>query len=336
MPFIQHNNTMKIALCDAGLKDYDIERELYARAGHEFEVRKCKTAEEVIAFGRDADALCICQHPANAEVIAELKHCRIIARYGAGLDTVDIPAATRAGIVVTNVPHASSDEVAEQAIAMLLACIRKVVDHDRRVRKGEWGIYEKDPVYRMQGKTLGVVGLGNIAQKLVAKLRGFEFRVLAHDPFAKPETAAALGAELVSLDELLESSDYISLHAPLNDDTKHLINAKTLARMKPDAILVNCSRGGLVDTAALTDALRSKRIGGAGIDVHEVEPPPADYPLYDLDNVIVSDHAAWYSEDSIRQIQREAAESVVAVLAGKRPVHLVNPGVYDILSQPAL
>ncbi len=323
---------MKIALCDAGLKDYDIERELYARAGHEFEVRKCKTTEEVIAFGRDADALCICQHPANAEVIAELKHCRIIARYGAGLDTVDIPAATRAGIVVTNVPHASSDEVAEQAIAMLLACIRKVVDHDRRVRKGEWGIYEKDPVYRMQGKTLGVVGLGNIAQKLVAKLRGFEFRVLAHDPFAKPETAASLGAELVSLDELLESSDYISLHAPLNDDTKHLINAKTLARMKPDAILVNCSRGGLVDTAALVDALRNKRIAGAGIDVHEVEPPPADYPLYDLDNVIVSDHAAWYSEDSIRQIQREAAECVVAVLAGNRPHNLVNPAVYDVLN----
>ena len=322
---------MKIALCDAGLKNYQIEEQIYGSLGFQLEVRVCKTAEDVIAFGRDADALCICQHPANAQVIAELKRCKVIARYGAGLDTVDIPAATHAGIVVTNVPHASADEVAEHAIALLFACVRRVVDHDRRVRAGEWGIYEKDPVFRIQGRTLGVIGLGAIAQKLVAKVCGFEFRVLVHDPFAKPETARALGVELVPLDRLLGESDYVTLHAPLNDQTRHLITARALGLMKPTAILVNCSRGGLVDTAALVEALRQRRIAAAGIDVHETEPPPKGYPLYELNNVVVSDHAAWYSEDSVAQIQREAAEGVVAVLAGRRPMNLINPQVYKTL-----
>ncbi|MCL5099348.1 MAG: C-terminal binding protein [Candidatus Omnitrophica bacterium] len=323
---------MKIALCDAGLKNADIEREIYGRFGFELEVRICRTAEDVIAFGREADALCICQHPANARVISELKRCRILARYGAGLDTVDIAAATRAGIVVTNVPHAAVHEVSEHAISLLLACIRRIVNHDRRIRSGEWGIYEKEPVYRIHGKTLGVIGLGAIARKLVAKLRGFELRVLACDPFVKPEVARVLNVELVSLDQLLSESDYVTIHAPLNDQTRHLINAQTIERMKSQAILVNCSRGALVDTAALADALRKRRIAAAGVDVHETEPPPRNYALYELDNVIVSDHAAWYSEDSVAQIQREAAEGVVAVLTGKRPANLVNPEVYEVLA----
>ena len=324
---------MKIALCDAGLKDYAIEEEIYRNLGFEFEVRVCKTAEDVIAFGRDADALCICQHPANEQVIAELPKCKVIARYGAGLDTVNIPAATRAGIVVTNVPQASAHEVAEHAISLLFACARKVVDHDRRVRGGEWAIYEKDPVFRIHGRTLGVVGLGAIAKKLVNKLRGFELKVLAFDPFAKAETATSVGVELVSLEQLLTESDYVTLHAPLTDTTHHMIDRHALVLMKPQAILINCSRGGLVDIPALCEALRHRRIAAAGIDVHEVEPPPSGYPLYELDNVVVSDHAAWYSEDSVAQIQTEAANSVVTVLKGERPINLINPDVYQ---SPAL
>ena len=320
---------MKIALCDAGLKDYAIEEEIYRNLGFHFEVRVCKTAEDVIAFGRDADALCICQHPADAQVIGELQNCKIIARYGAGLDTVDIPAATRAGIVVTNVPQASAHEVAEHAISLLFACARKVVDHDRRVRAGEWAIYEKDPVFRIHGRTLGVVGFGAIAQKLVNKLRGFELRVLAFDPFAKAETAASLGVELVSLEQLLAESDYVTLHAPLTEKTHHMIDSLALNLMKAQAILINCSRGALVDIPALCDALQNRRIAAAGIDVHEVEPPQPGYPLYELNNVVVSDHAAWYSEDSVAQIQTEAAHSVVAVLQGQRPMNLVNPEVYQ-------
>jgi D-3-phosphoglycerate dehydrogenase / 2-oxoglutarate reductase len=324
---------MKIALCDAGLKDYNIERGIYGALGFELEVRACKTADDVINFARNADALCICQQPANSRVITELRNCRIIARYGAGLDTVDIPAATRAGIIVTNVPSSSVHEVAEQSIGLLMACTRKIVDHDRRVRSGEWGIYEKDPVYRMHGRTLGVVGFGAIAKKLVAKRRGFELRVLAYDPLVKPETAAAMDVHLVPLNYLLAESDYVSLHAPLNDQTRHLINSKTLALMKPTAILVNCSRGGLINTAALVDALRARSIAAAGIDVHEIEPTPKNYPLFELDNAVISDHSAWYSEDSVAQIQREAAESVAAVLTGKPPENLINPEVYDVLAK---
>lgn len=320
---------MKIALCDAGMRSTEIEREIYGRLGFELDVRVCKTAEDVIAFGRDADALCICQHPANAHVISELRRCLVIARYGAGLDTVDIPAATQAGIVVTNVPHAAVHEVSEHAIALLLACARKVVDHDRRIRAGEWGIYEKDPIFRIHGRTLGVIGLGAIAQKLVGKLRGFELRVLVHDPFVQIEIAQKYGVELTSLEHLMAESDYVTVHAPLNEQTRHMINARTLSLMKTTAILVNCSRGGLVDTEALATALRERRIAAAGIDVHEAEPPPRDYPLYELDNVVVSDHVAWYSEDSVAQIQREAAECVTAVLTGKRPMNLVNPQVYE-------
>ena len=320
---------MKIALCEAGLKDYAIEEEIYRNLGFDLEVRVCKTAEDVIAFGRDADALCICQHPANEQVIGELQNCKIIARYGAGLDTVDIPAATRAGIVVTNVPQASAHEVAEHAISLLFACARKVVDHDRRVRSGEWAIYEKDPVFRIHGRTLGVVGFGAIAQKLVNKLRGFELRVLAFDPFAEAETAATLGVELVPLEQLLAESDYVTLHAPLTEKTHHIIDSRALSSMKPQSVLINCSRGALVDIPALWEALRDRRIAAAGIDVHEVEPPPPGYPLYELPNVVVSDHAAWYSEDSVAQIQTEAANSVVAVLQGQRPMNLINPDVYQ-------
>ena len=326
---------MKVALCDAGLADYTIEAEIFRRIGAELEVRACKTAADVIAFGKDADALCINQHPAKADVISQLTRCKIIARYGAGVDTVDIPCATQRGIVVTNVPAAAVNEVAEHALALLFACARKVVDHDRRVRAGEFGIYQKDPMLRMHGRTLGVIGVGVIGRRLVAKVRGLEFRVLAVDPALAPSAAREMGVELVDLDRLLKESDYITIHAPLNAQTRHLINAAALARMKPTAILVNCSRGALVDTQALQAALKDRRIAAAGIDVHEQEPPPKGYGLFELDNVIVSDHAAWYSEDSVHQIQREAAECVAAVLTGRRPVNLVNPAVYDVLSQTA-
>ncbi len=194
---------------------------------------------------------------------------------------------------------------------------------DLHLRVGE------PPVYRIHGRTLGLVGLGRIPQALVKKVKGFEFRVLAFDPFITKEAAAALGVTLVDFDTLLNESDFVSVHAPLNDKTKHLINEAALRKMKKTAILVNTARGGVVDTKALYRALKEGWINSAGMDVHEQEPVPKDYVMFALDNVVIADHAGWYSEESIAELQRGAAEAVAAVLTGGWPRCFVNPQVKD-------
>jgi len=297
--------------------------------GGELEVRHCVTEDDVIALARDADGVIVRLQPFTRSVIESLTKCRVVARYGTGVDNIDIPAATEKGIVVANVVGFGINEVAEHAIALLFDCVRKVASHDKRIRAGEWDIGQNDPVYRVQGKTIGFVGFGQIARAAARKLTGFELRVLAYDPFLSEDTAKRLGSELVDLDTLLRESDYVSIHAPLNDETRHIINAEALAKMKPAAILVNTSRGGLVDTQALYRALKEGRINSAGIDVHEAEPVPSDYCLFELDNVVISDHAGWYSEESIGTLQREAAEAIVAVLSGGWPKSVVNPGIRD-------
>ena len=317
----------RVVITDSGYKHYDVERGLVEGIGGELEVRHCITEDDVIALARDADGVIVRLQPFTRRVIGSLTKCRVVARYGTGVDNIDIPAATEKGIVMANVVGFGINEVAEHAIALLFACIRKVVSHDKRIRAGEWDIGQNDPVYRVQGKIIGFVGFGQIAQAAAWKLTGFELRVLAYDPFVSEEMAKRLGAGLVDLDTLLSESDYVSIHAPLNNETRHIINTGALAKMKPTAILVNTSRGGLVDTQALYRALKEGRINSAGIDVHEAEPVPPDYRLFELDNVVISDHAGWYSEESIGTLQREAAEAVVAVLSGGWPKSVVNPEV---------
>jgi D-3-phosphoglycerate dehydrogenase / 2-oxoglutarate reductase len=319
---------MKIAIADASFSDYETERGVADSIGARLDVSQCETEDDVIEFARESDAVIVRPQPITARVIRSLTRCRVIARYGTGYDTVNVAAATENGIVVTNVVDFGVNEVAEHAIALLLAGARRIVAHERLVRAGAWDIAQKDPIHRITGGTLGLVGYGHIARAVQEKLSGFRVRTLAYDPFVPADEVRANGAEPVDLPTLLREADLISLHAPLTDETRHLIDRAALGLVKPTAVLANTARGGLVDTAALIEALDEGRLAAAGLDVHEVEPLPADHPIRSAERAIVLDHAGWYSEESIQALQRGAIEAVAAVLTGWRPASVVNPDVY--------
>ena len=324
-----------VVITDDGYDNYDIEREVLAAVDADLTVKMCETEDDVIALVKEADAdgVIVRLQPFSDKVMAATPKVRACGRYGIGVDNIDCEAATRHGVAVGNVCDYAVNEVSEQALALILSCARKTVSHDKRIRAGDWDIGQKDPIHRIQGATLGVVGLGRIPQELVKKVKGFEFRIIVSDPFIGEEVAKKLGVELVDLDTLLAESDFISVHAPLNDKTHHMINADAIAKMKPTAILVNTARGGVVDTDALYDALKSGRINSAGMDVHEDEPVPKDYKMFELENVIISDHAGWYSQESIAELQRGAAQAVAAVLDGGWPKFLVNPDVKEVYAK---
>ena len=323
----------KVVITDSGYKSYDIEREVLAKVGADVTVKQCAGEDDVIALAKDADGVIVRLQPFTSRVMDALPRCRVVGRYGIGVDNIEIDAATRHGIAVGNVLDYAVNEVAEQALALIFSCARKITSHDKRIRAGEWDIAQKDPVRRIQGRTLGLIGLGRIPQALIAKVKGFEFRILAADPFVTKEAAAKMGVALVDLDTLLKESDFVSVHAPLNDKTRHLINETTLRKMKPTAILVNTARGGVVDTAALHKALKEGWINSAGMDVHEKEPVQKDYAMFELDNVVIADHAGWYSEESMVELQRGAAEAVASTLAGGWPKFLVNPAVKEVAAK---
>lgn len=317
----------RVVVTDLGYPTYKYEEEQLKPVGAELVLTNCRTEDEVAAAIRDADGVIVRLAPCTAKAINATTRCKVIARYGVGVDNVDLAAATAKGICVANVPDYCWDEVSEHALALIFSCARKTVRHDRLVRKGEWDIGSRDPIYRMAGKTLGLLGFGNIARSLARKAQGLRFRILAHDPFVKPEVAQELGATLVDMDTLLRESDYLSVHAPNTPQTRHLVNEAALRKMKRTAILVNTSRGPLVDEAALARALKEGWINSAGLDVYEKEPLPADSPLRQLDNIVLTGHAAWYSEEAGVELQTKAAAEVARVLAGGWPKSLVNPQV---------
>lgn len=318
-----------VVITDHGYPDDRPEREALAETGARIVIAQCRTPEEVLKACREADGVIVRMAPVPRPVIERLRRCKVISRYGIGVDNVDVKAATERGIPVANVPDYCYDEVSEHALALLLACARRVVESDRLVRAGEGPRSESLPVRRIRGSVLGLLALGAIARTLAGKARGLGFsRILAHDPFVKPEQARALGVDLVDLDTLLRESDYLSVHAPLLDSTRHLLGRETLAKMKPGAVLVNTSRGPVVDEAALLDALKAGRLAAAGLDVFEKEPIPADHPLLALPNVVATAHLGWYSLEARTDLQRRAAEAVAKVLLGGRPDHVVNREVY--------
>lgn len=261
----------------------------------------------------------------DAQAIGRLKRCKVISRYGVGYDNVDVEAATRAGIWVANVQHYAKEDVSDHALALLLACARRVTERDRAVRKGEWNTAARLKAYRLAGRTLGLVGYGDIARCLHRKVSGFGLaRVLVSDPYVDAATVRAAGAQLVALDRLLAESDFVSVHAPLAPATRGLIGAAQLAALKPTAILVNTSRGPLIDETAIVEALRGGKLACAGLDVFEQEPLPAGSPLKSLDNVVLTDHVGWYTEESIVELKTGAARNVAEVLAGRPPVYPLN------------
>jgi len=314
-----------VAVTDHVFPDLEQEHEILGAEGHELRFEANATSpEEVAAAVTGADAVLNCYAKMPGDVIRGLSGCRIIARYGIGLDTIDMDAANAMGIVVTNVPDYCIDEVSDHALSLALSLARGVVLLDRRVRSGSWTPTDARPLHRLRGRTFGLVGFGRIARALAVKASAVGFEIVATDPYVPDDAVREAGAEPVGLDELLARADVVSLHVPLTDESHHLIDAAALAAMKDGAILVNTSRGPLVDTDALRDALEAGRLGGAALDVLEHEPPSLDDPLLRRDDVVITPHAGFYSEESLRELQRKAVEQVVAALRGERPRYAVN------------
>jgi D-3-phosphoglycerate dehydrogenase len=305
----------------------------YKKLGAEFIKIPCNTEEDIITATRDADVVVTALQPYNKRVIQNLQKCRLISVIGIGYEGVDVAAATERGILVANVPGYCVDEVSDHAMALLLACNRKILKLDKAVREGRWDSLEKpyirfnimSPLYRLRGQTLGIIGLGRIGRALVPKAKAFGLNILAYDPFVPPSVGSELGVKMVNLEELLRKSDFVSLHAALTPDNRHILGLEQLIMMKPTAYLINTARGGLVDEEALIIALKQGYIAGAALDVTDPEPPNPDSPLLKMDNVIITPHTAFYSELSTQDLIKGIEENIFSVLRGQEPPGLVNP-----------
>jgi D-3-phosphoglycerate dehydrogenase / 2-oxoglutarate reductase len=302
----------------------DVEAGVLAAVGARLVLAETGSESELVALAPEADAILTCFKHVTPAVVKAAPRLRVIGRYGVGVDNIAVETATERGVVVANVPVYCVDEVAEHSIAMLLALARKIVRYDGAVRAGRWEIETGMPIHRLAGSVLGVVGYGHIGRAVAARARGLNMRVLVSDPSESPDVVRADGAEPRSLDELLRESDAVSLHAPLSSETRHMVDARRLATMKPGAFLVNCARGAIIDHDALATALQEGRIGGAALDVFEPERLPVGHALFGLDNVVLTPHVAFYSEESIAELQHEAASNVAAVLSGRQPASTVN------------
>jgi len=316
----------KVVITDYVWESLDVERKTLGELA-ELVPLKTKKPEEFLDAAKDCDALLnTYAGPITADVMSKMPKCRIIARYGIGVDTIDLEAATKAGIIVTNNPSYCIEEVAEHTMALLLACARKIPFYDRMVRSGRWEVPPGKPIYRLVGRTLGLVGFGNIARQVAVRAAAFGMRVLYADPFVK-EGQFDAPAKKTELDSLLSESDFVSLHPPLTPDTRQMMNDRAFSRMKPSAFLINCARGPVVDTDALVRALDAKKIAGCALDTTDPEPLPDPHPLRGRENVIVAPHAAWYSEQAMAGLQAGAPGEVRRVLTGEWPLNVVNRAV---------
>ncbi len=313
-----------VVITDHIFPSQDIEREAVTAAGADLVVGACRTEAEVLALAADADAVMTTYAPVTANVIAGLRRCRVIARYGVGVDNVAVEEATRRGIYVCNVPDYSIDEVSEHALALLLALARRVTVLNQDVKAGRWDYKPFRPYHRINGRTLGLVGMGRIARALGAKAAALGLKLVAFDPYLTPESPGAQGVRLVPLDELLAEADFISVHCPLTPETRGLIGRDAFRKMKPDAVIVNTARGGIIDEAALVEAMEAGLIGGAGLDVLSQEPMRPDHPLLQFPNVILTPHTAFYSEESTLELQRRAVDEAIRSITGQPPRCPVN------------
>ena len=322
-------NNWKILITDYAWHSIEPERQILAKIGAELVAAETDDEKEFISFAPMMDGILTCWKPVTANVITAAKKCQIIGRCGIGLDNIDVETATEQGIVVTNVPAYCIDEVSDHAMGLLLACARKIPRFDRAVKTNTWDQNIGPDMRRVRGKTLGIVGFGQIGRAIVPKAKAFGLTVNVYSPRTTPELIQSHGAEKVAFTELLTTSDFITIHAPLTPETQHMFSHPEFRAMKPTAFLINTARGGIVDTAALTNALINGEITGAGVDVLETEPPQQGEALLTLNNVIVTPHAAFISEESILELEVTAATSVVQVLTGQLPESVVNPSVLE-------
>lgn len=312
-----------------------IDEDAYKALGVNFSRKMCQTPEEIIETGKNADIVIgIGRQPFNRTVLENLPKCRLLMCVGIGYDNVDVAAATELGIPVANVPDASTDEVSDHVLALLLALSRRLLPLVDAVRSGGWdavGALRQIclPITRLKGKTLGLVGFGNIARRLTPKAQAIGLDVLAYDPYVADSLASELGVKRVSLDRLLESSDFVSLHAALTHQNKHMIGLTEFTKMKETAFLINASRGGLVNEEALVEALTKGLIAGAGLDVLDPEPPKPDNPLLGMPNVLITAHSAYSSQECFVESWERPVEEVARALKGEWPLGLVNPDVKE-------
>lgn len=304
-----------------------------AAAGGVIRSVHCRDMAERIAAARDARVIVVATAVVSAEMCAAAPRLVGIVRTGIGLDTVDIPGATRHGVCVAHVPDFCYDEVADTAMALLLAVARKIVLADRHVRGGRWVPGALLPMHTLRGRTLGLVGFGHIARKVAERGRAFGLRLIAVDPYVDAAVMERQGAEKVTLDDLLGRADIISLHTPLTEETRGLIDARAFERVKPGAVLINTSRGAVVDQAALIAALRIGWLAGAGLDVQDPEPPAPDNPLLRMDNVVLTPHYASTTVEALADLALKVNRQIIQLLRGEWPTYLANPPVRN---QPAL
>jgi len=315
----------KVVMTDDRHKRYEEEKKVLESIGAEVIIANLNTVQEVIDMCKDADGVMCNLSPMPAEVIEKLEKCKIISRYGVGYDNVDVAACTKKGIYLANVPDYCAEEVSDQALALMMACARKVARRDAQVRAGMWNVGKADPIYRIAGKTFTFLGFGMIGRTLYRKIQGFNFaRILIYDPYIDAETIKSMGAEKAEWEEALREGDFISVHMPLNDKTRGLIDDKAFDLMKSTAIIVNTSRGPVIDEKALINALQSKKINSAGLDVHTKEPMDLDNPLMKIENCVLTDHVGWYSEEAMSELKRKVAENVRDVLLTGKPKYPVN------------
>jgi D-3-phosphoglycerate dehydrogenase / 2-oxoglutarate reductase len=316
------SNRFRVLMTDRAWPDTRIETSILRAADAEL-IEASATDEATLAeLAADVDAIATTWARVTDVVIRNSPRCRIISRFGIGLDNIAVLTATELGIPVTNCPDYCVSEVSDHALGLILACARRIGFFHWRTKRGEYNLGAATTMRRLSGQTVGLVGLGRIARELIPKLRSLGLKILAYTASGSDH---GTGCQMVTLPELLEQSDFVSLHAPLDFETRHLINAERLSLMKPTAYLINTSRGGLVDPAALWDALQKDQIAGAALDVFEPEPPNLSDPLYCDERVIVTPHAAFVSAESLIAMRTQAMEQVVQALRGERPNNVVNP-----------
>ena len=322
--------TKKVLITDYVWPSVEPEKAVLALADAEAVVAPDGSEDTLVEMARDADAILTCFAKVTAKVVRAAERCVVISRYGVGVDNIDVETATELGIVVTYVPDYCIPEVSDHVIGMMLDWNRRLTFFDRATKTQGWGSEGLGMrIMRLEGKRLGIVGFGRIGRGVAAKAQPFGLEVLASDPFVTPGSAAASGARLVELDELLRESDFVTIHSPLIPQTRNMIGRDELAMMKPDAFLINCARGGLIDEDALYEALTTGGIAGAGLDVLVDIDPPLDNRLIQLGNVIVTPHTAFFSQEAVLELEERAAGEVVHVFQGQMPDNLVNPPVLD-------